>query len=467
MDTYSHTPLVQLSLPAFIVLLCLWIGCRTAQGEELSFKTAFDRMCTANLSLKAARARVEKSEYEQSATQGLYFPEIWIEASHTRMNDDIGIDLNDIRSVIGTLHGMDPAMLPSFELDVQTADFSNADIRLSWMIYTGGKIQAANRAAVFRVADTREQLLYKQSILTTELAKRYYGYILSMEAENVHLQLLKDMEKHLDQAKKLEENGMLSHAERLHAQVAYADASRQYKRSQRSTRIALAGLNNTLSRNGPITPVSRLFLIQKIAPLETYMARAEKYNHMLKQIAAQKKMTIENYNIQKAEHLPAIYFFGNYELYQADLTVLEPDWAAGIGATFSLFEGFSDTNKIKMAIKQKQNVAYIEQKARQDIKTLVEKKHHELMMEIEQVNALKASMAFARENVRVRERAFQAGMAASLNVVDARLALSKVNIETLNALYGFDVALAQLLEICGLSEEYAGYQDRSDLEVAY
>ena len=89
------------------------------------------------------------------------------------------------------------------------------------------------------------------------------------------------------------------------------------------------------------------------------------------------------------------------------------------------------------------------------------------MMEIEQFEALRTSMEFANENVRVRKRAFNAGMATSLSVVDAQLALSKVKIEKLNAVYEFDVALAKLLEVCGMSGQYERYQDYNDVEVQF
>ena len=452
----------------FTVLFILVSGCGvTANAEVLSFEQALEKMCRANESLKAAQAGVDKSEYEKKTANGLYFPQIWTQVTHTRINDDITIDLNDIRSLIGTLHGLSPSLLPSFELGVQDAAFSNATLNLLWMVYTGGKISAANKSADAVVQENREKLLYTKSVLTTELAKRYYGYILSKEAQKVRRQVLEGIERHLSQAKKLENNGMLAMSERLHAEVAYSDALRQYKKAVRQTRIAQTGLKNTLSSSETITPVSPLFLTREIKPLQAYMDRAGEQNHLLKQVAAKKEQAAQNYHARKSEHLPQIYLFGKYEVFQDDLTLLQPDWAAGVGVNFSLFEGFSDTHAIMAALKLREQVRYLELKARRDIETLVEKKHDALMMEIEQFEAVEASLKFANENLRVHQRAFKEGMATSLNVVDAQLALSKVKIEKLNAVYGFDVALAELLEVCGLSEHYPAYQNKDDIEVRF
>lgn len=449
---------------AIFFILVSGFNCLTMMAEELSFKQALERMYVANDALKASESGVDKSEYERKAAQGLYFPKIWLTGKHTYINNDISIDLNDIRTVIGTLHGINPEMLPSFESKVQGSQFSNADINLSWLIFTGGKITAANRAAQAHVTENREQQLYTKSILTTELAERYYGYILSREAAKVYKQVLEGIEQHRNQAEKLEKSGMLATAERLHAEVAYADALRQYKKSVRKTQVVQAGLKNTLSSDEAIVPVSNLFLTRKIKSLEDYIDDARNNNHLLKQVKAKKEQAVQGYEAQKSSHMPKVYLFGKYELYQDDLTLLEPEWAVGVGVNFSIFEGFSNTHKIMAAKKLHEQVRYIEKKAKQDIETLVEKIHNELMMEIEQFEALKASLAFATENVRVRERAFNAGMATSLSVVDAQLALSKVKIEKLNAVYEFDVALAKLLEVCGQSEQYESYQNNSDGE---
>ena len=66
--------------------------------------------------------------------------------------------------------------------------------------------------------------------------------------------------------------------------------------------------------------------------------------------------------------------------------------------------------------------------------------------------------------MRVRTRAFNEGFASSLDVVDAEMALSRVRIERLRAMYDFDVALASLLEVSGGSEKIDEYRMRSERE---
>jgi len=88
-----------------------------------------------------------------------------------------------------------------------------------------------------------------------------------------------------------------------------------------------------------------------------------------------------------------------------------------------------------------------------------------LMKALEQFEALDASLALAEENLRVRRRGFEEGLATSLDVVDAQLTLSGVHVERLVAAFDFVVALAELLEASGQSDKFEEYRSRAHLEI--
>ena len=102
--------------------------------------------------------------------------------------------------------------------------------------------------------------------------------------------------------------------------------------------------------------------------------------------------------------------------------------------------------------------------AQRKIGTLVEKKYNELMTALEQYEATESSFTFANEYVRVRKKAFKAGMTTSINVVDAELALSRVKIDKLKAAYRFDVVLAELLEASGKTKQFETYRNHEHAE---
>ena len=87
------------------------------------------------------------------------------------------------------------------------------------------------------------------------------------------------------------------------------------------------------------------------------------------------------------------------------------------------------------------------------------------MKALEQFDAVAVSRNLTEEYVRIRQRAFEEGMATSLDVVDAQLALSRVLVERLNAAFEFDVALSELLEVCGMSEALTSYSADGNLSI--
>ncbi len=449
-------------------ILLLTGASRASEKREMSFEEALEILQDKNEALMAARMEEGQREYEKAAAQGLYLPKVQFGMQYTRIDEPISIDLNDIRSVILGLHPTVPqAMVPSFESQVQDDTFWKTHVNALWPVFTGGQISAANRAADAFLDEAREKVRFTESTLTSELAKRYFGLRLARKVTGVRRQVLAGLDKHLYQAKKLEENGMIARAERLHAEVFRSEAERGYKRALRDENIAQTALAGILSSEDNIVPTSPLFLLREFEPMEGFRSRAVSKNPILKQIGAKWEAAHQAYRKELGTFYPQVFLFGRHELHREDLTVLEPEWAVGVGINFTIFEGGARANRVKAAKAVETRVSLLAQRAERDIETLVEKRYQELMKSLEQLDVLGAAIVSAREYLRVRTRSFEEGFATSLDVVDAQLALSRVEIETLAARYDFDVALAQLLEASGESDKFEAYRARADLEVSF
>ena len=451
----------------------------------LTFDDALSRVMSANESITAARFEYNKREHDKSAAFGMYFPKIEVKANAVKMDQPVVMDLNDIRTAIlkvqqATLQGagVNPAIinavsqqtasgLPSFEKTLIDSEYATADLAASWPIFTGGKIVIANKAASARIEESRYKITDIQNRLVTELAERYFGLRLSERVVEVRKLALDGMNEHLVQAKSLETNGMIARVERLHAEVAFADADREYKKSVRDCDLARTALSNSLSEHTIADPTTPLFVFNEIKPLDYYQQLSIEKNPLLQQISINKQLAHLAYTKELAEYSPTIFLFGTYTLYDYHAPELLPKWIAGAGASCTIFEGFSGYEKAKAAKDQESQVETLFFKARKDILTLVEKNYQELMLALEQYHSIDASYRFAEEYLRVREKAFTEGSATSLDVVDAQLAFSKVKIDRLKSVYDFDIALAALLEVSGESQSYASYIHSSNKEAEF
>jgi len=454
------------SFAIFVSFTCLLTD--STGASELSFEHALRQMQGTNKALSAAKLDVLQQQYARQAIRGLHYPTITMQGRYSRIDDAISIDLNDIRSAILFAHSGNPALanqLPSFETSIQDEDFWNLNASLTWPIYTGGRIRAANRAAEAQLDETGEKLEQVEGALFTELVQRYFGLRLAKEVVGVRRQVLAGMKKHLEDAKALEKTGMISRAERLHAEVFHAEAEREYQKALRDVEIVETALSNTLSVSDIIEPTSELFVFGGIEPATEFQAKALEHNPILKQVASQRELAHQASRIEAGRFHPEVFVFGQREIYEDDLTLLEPKWVAGIGVNFSLFEGFAKHNRLRAARTRERRIAELGEKAESDISALVEERYHQLLNALEQYESTASAFAFAEEYLRVRVRAFEEGMGVSLDVVDAQLAFSRVQIDRLTAMYAFDVSLARLLETSGHSALFETYRNRNDVEV--
>ncbi len=462
------------------------IGTETEGAEKkprirLGFTQALERMEKTNEALKAVKLEQKQAKYKKRTALGLYFPKVDMNFMYTHLNDSITMDFNPLKNAMIELSASayasakmpapaaykplhdgfvqkvnaDPKMSnDNFIKTMQEQNFWTLSVVAKQPIFTGGKIIAANKAARASLEASNEKLKYTRNKLTTELAQRYFGVRLFIKVAEVRKEVLAGMAQHLDRAKKMEAKGMIARAEELHAEVSYADAEREYQKSLRDVSTAQSALKNTVSLHENIEPVSHLFITRDVKDLQYYKDRAGELNPALKQLKAHKEMAHQGYMKELASYSPTLFAFGSADVLTKNHSDSKPDWFVGLGATYTLFDGLQRYSKLKTAKSLEQKVAALVHKARRDIDTLVEKSYNDLMKDAEQIRALDKSIEFAEEYLRVREKAFSAGFATSIDVVDARLNLSRVKIGRLKAMYEMDVSLAKLLEVCGMSDQF-------------
>lgn len=447
-------------------------GSSPLQARDLTLPAAFEAFAAANEEIKAASAEEQRQEHLAAAARGLYLPRVEFEGRYTRIDDPIEFDLNDIRQSIldlklfGLLPLIPPEALPPFELVLQDESFWRAQITATWPVFAGGRISAANRAARARLEESREETRQTRSTLASELVLRYFGLRVAEQVVIVRGQVLQSLEEHARQALRLEQEGLIARAERLHAEVARSEADFQFKAAGRDADLARTALANILATEEPLQPVTPLFMLSDLEPMETFVAACRESHPLIRRIEAKREQAHQALRAERGRWFPEIYLFGLRELYEPDLTLLDPRWAAGAGARWSLFEGGARWHNAEAAKSLEQRVRFLEEKVRRDLATLVQKRYHEALKAREQFETLEATLGLARENLRVRTRAFEVGLATSLDVVDAELSLAQVRLGRLAAAYDFDVALARLLEASGQSERYEEFRARSSLEVA-
>jgi len=437
-------------------------------GESYSFAAAWQKLQQSNPALHAARAEVERRTAERNATRGLRQPQIDLSATQTWIDQSIVIDLDPIRQAMLKLHPtVAGASIPPFVTTVQGDNFFKSQVTAVWPLYTGGRIRAAQRAGAAGEAESQAARQQTANTLFTELVRRYYGLQLARAALSTRTLVLNAVDEHFRQAVRLEEEGFINRADRLHADVARAEARREKQKAGRLVEISGIALAGLLTEDSAPSAASPLFVVTSaLEPVDRFLAASATHQPVLDTLAARRAQAVEGINAERGRLRPEVFLFGAKELNRGDLTLLDPDWAAGIGVRFALWDRTDRANRVRAARALERRVGFLETDARRGLRTLVEKTYREVVTAQEQFAALNETIVLARENLRVRQLAFREGQATSLEVIDAQLALARVETERAVSAHDFVVALATLLEASGEPARFADYEARAEEKIS-
>ena len=451
------------------------------QGRTLSLEEALEMTLSDNPAIRAAEFNRRAAQQERRAAIGLRMPQIGITGSYAYLGKDIEIDLNNMKAPVQNLAGqilqsgmipsdyipsisqmLSGAMAASWALPLQdrSLGFVGGDVTVPlWM---GGKINAANRAARINEQTARSQGIQQRNALVSELVERYYGLALAQQVVVVRQQVVDGVRKHLEDAAALEAQGMISRSEKLYVEFKMSEAERDLQNAQSQVETIAAALNSTIGRTDDYLPVTAMFILERIEPLDHFRTLAAERNPLLDQVDQKRRLAYEGVRAQRSSFLPQVVAMGGMSFYDYQVSKVLPRWAVGVGVNFKLFDGLNREYKYSAAKQTVRRVEALQDKAGNDISVLVEKLYNQMENYRTQMASIEASLAFAEEYLKTKNAAFLEGMSSSTDLIDAELNLATVKTERIEAAYRYDVSLAQLLEAAGISDEFTAYMRRQD-----
>lgn len=453
-------------------LLCL--GAAGASAAPLSIEEAQLRLADKSGSLRAARLHREARELEAQATRSLSLPQVNATLMYSKLERDYELDVSPVtgklNQAVGVIGGATGIKLPQLPSTVEY-QYKNEGVRpivgFNWPLFTGGKISATQDLASARTAEASAEERHTGEALTTQLVKTYYGLQLAEHAVAVRSAVADALTRHLHQAERFEKTGMIARADRLHAQVAYDEAQRNLFKAQDERALAQIALNRMLVSAQDLAPSSPLFVRSTpLEPIEHWAQHGLAAHPGLALLDAKRQQTAQLETIARSALMPEVFAFGTYQFNKDVLTPVEPDWVVGVGMRFTLFDRIDRGSMIAASQRQSAGLAAYTEQARDDIRTLIDKRWREVEQARQRYLLLESSIALAEENVKLRESGFREGLSTSLDLVDARLALSRAQIDRAQAARDYVVALAELLEASGQSERFAEYAQHADLRIA-
>ncbi len=470
----------------FIALVLLAPALSYAQ--TLTLETAIGTALQKNERIGQYRERVAQKEYGTKEAWGNFLPSLTFTAAYTHLNEPITMDLEPIRQAMmalqaGTqtefanayslLQGK-PALtqaqrdamtaanakslndrLPLFTDELKHQDYKTGTFVATQPLFLGGKLLAAKNYASSEQRSAEIELERTKDEIVQETVANDLAVVLMTDVVKTRQDVLKGMNRHDEQAKKLFHEGLIASHQVMRAEVAVADAERNLLDDENRLELAKIALRASLGMPGeaPVDVMESLAYRTTDDTLATYQAAAMSEHPVLKILAEKRAAAAQNYNVQRSEFLPQIAAFGKYEVYPQYLSILEPRWAVGVQLSMNLFNGFKKISKLESAVHLEREVEYIDADARKKIDLLVNKNYRELVNARNRYQRLKKNINLAQENLRLMQNRFETGLGTSLDVIDAELVLEKNQIERKQSLFDYYKAMTELYATVGTPEK--------------
>ena len=460
-------------IPFRRLLVAVAFACSSAfvfsqtEPAPLTFDAARAQLMANAPSLKAAQARFAGKRDSADSLKGLNYPEVGLELRYFTYENTI----NSRQAGIDSLR-LNGANVPLAALGIGSYEARLSQTALqplanaSWVLYSGGQITAAKRAAGAVAEQAGAQVEIVRESLELELARLYFGQQLAERVLALRKELLAGMREHLDNAIKLEKGGLITRGQRLQAQVAFDEARRGHDAANHALESARIGLSALLRSDVRIAPTTPLFVIKKpVDALAPFVAGARARNPQVRAVESLQRAAEAGVAAERARWMPKVLAFGSYNFNRNSETLVDTDWMAGIGVHWSLFDKIDRRKSYSAA---KQTVAETAESAehmRLLADTSARRAYDGLANALRQFELLESNLESARENLRIQERSFVEGQGISTDVTNARMALTNVLVERAAAAYQFDMELASLLHASGQMEQFSAYVGRADVIV--
>ena len=466
----SLFPTRRRSRRAGAALLCLASATAVpARAEPLAFDAALQQLQQRSDHLAASRYAVESAQLRRDAMQRLGGPVVNLSGAAYTYNANLDVDLNPLNRLLpgvlsqlpaplaGSLAQM-PHLPSSYTLNRSKSD-TTASVSAVWPLYLGGATQAARGLLDAQTQEAGADADKTRDEVTTVLVQRYFGARLAERAAALREAALSTIEQHDAAAQKMLDAGVIARVDRLQARTALEEARRNARKARDDAELAATALTRTLNAGDRVTPTSPLFVLSgPVEPLPYFIDTALARHPGLAKVAAKKEQATQLHAAQEALRKPQVFAFGQRQL----KTGRDADWVAGVGVRWTLWDSIDRNTLAESSNRQIEQAERTGAQARNDIALLVEKRWLALEQARRAYLAQAPSLELADEVLKLRTAGLKAGTSTTLDLIDAQVNQAKAQTERAQAAHGYVKALADLLEACGLSEDFGKYMARAD-----
>jgi outer membrane protein len=351
-----------------------------------------------------------------------------------------------------------PSFIPGepptrFEVDF-TRDYQTS-LNFSLPLFTGGALWSGYRQANYGLKASRESIRRSEQETVYNVKQAFYGFLLAREFFEAARESLDLAEKHYRNVANLYEVGMASRFDLLRSEVQVANLKPQVIRARNSLDLAELGLKTLLGIDLDTPVVIRGSLA--FQPLETEVQKsvdeALTERPEIRELDLQRRMAGETLKVARAAYWPTLAVGGAVNWWADALNLRKNTWQNFYAVNLVVSLPVLNIMETRARVARSKSVIRELEWTRKGLAETVKSEVRQAVLNYgqarESLESQEKNVEQAREAVRIAELNYNEGLATSLDVSTARVALSQARTNHSQALYDCVMSQAQLEKAIG------------------
>lgn len=382
----------------------------------------------------AANARRDKEIAASRITQArsTAMPHLNLSASYTRLDELQTIEFGEE------------------ELELGTLDNYSANLGLTQLLYSGGKVGAALRAAGLARSQADWACAEVEGVLVRDIKLAFYDLLYAKAAADVRGESLRQLGSLLDQTETRKKNGAASEFDVLRASVRVANEKPQLIKAENTLEVCRERLSRLLNVDEAAVDIEGTLELAEVKPdLEKFQRLALVQRPAVRAMESVLDLYREGVVSARSEALPSLsaqfmyngansYEFVSYE------DQWQWHWNAGLVLRWNLWDGGLTRGTVRESRLAVENALASLDELRKSVKLEVKRYCLDIEYAREAAAAGEETIAQARKAMEIAEARHKQGLGTYLEFSDANLALSTAHLTWLQAVHAHMSAVANL-----------------------
>jgi TolC family type I secretion outer membrane protein len=408
------------------------------KGDLLTLKRCIEIALNKQPSMLASLFTVGAYESRIGQAQSGYYPQVSLTGEYNRVKS-LSYSSSDSNTSSTTGN--------------RSYDQYNGTAGLTQMIYDFGKTPTQVNIAKLNLDASRSDLETTRATTVQNVKQSYYGLLKAQRNLEVARETITQYEQHLQQAKGFYEVGTKPKYDVTKAEVDLSNARLNLITVDNALKIARVTLNNSigLPDAADFNIEDTLGRTRKDVTLKHAVVSALQNRPEVVATGRRVRAAEENINLAQKGYLPVISGNASYSRGSMDEMSFKRDgWNAGISVTIPIFSGFLTHYQVKDA-----EATYNAAKAnfdllKQNVILEVQQAYLNLVAAADKIPTSELAQRQASENLEIANGRYAAGVGNPIEVTDAQVAYTNAKTTYIQALYDYNIAVANLERSMGL-----------------